>query len=874
MSLTPLLEQYHRIKQKYQDTILLFQVGDFYEMFYDDAKIGAKVLGLTLTARSHGKYNRVPLAGIPLKSLDTYLSRLVGAGFKVAICEQTEAPGLAKLIKRNVIEVITPGTAMRPALLEENKNQYLLAITENKNSIFGFAFCDISTGEFYLTELAENNLLEEIQKLDPKEIIIPQSKVTVFDNLRLGRVLTRLDDYYFSYDFAYEKLKNHFGVANLAGFGVEGFPLGIATAGAILYYLEETMGGQKNTLPHIQKISVYCATDYLLIDQTTRKNLELTERLNPISSTDTKTGTLLSILAKTKTPVGTRLLRKWLLRPLLDIPKIRERQQAVEELMNNSYLAKELDTILTTIGDIERIASRVGCERANARDLIALKNFLKAAPKLKNLLADTTSELLKECYNRIFDFTPIVTRIENTLVFEPPLSLTEGGLIRTGCSPELDEIRQMCHNAKNYIQTLQEKERKATGIPNLRVNYNSVFGYYIEVTKSYLHLVPKHYLRKQTVANAERFITPELKEYEAKVLNAEARSQTLEYEIFIELRREVARSVLKILEFSSIVAQLDVLLSLALVAKENNYVKPEINDGNEIIIKDSRHPVVERLLTEPFITNDVFLSNDDHQILLITGPNMAGKSTYLRQVALIVIMAQMGSFVPARQAKIGIVDKIFTRIGASDDLARGVSTFLAEMNETAYILNNATTRSLIILDEVGRGTATYDGLAIAWAVVEYLHTNSSGVYPKTLFATHYHELTDITNFLPRVKNYNFAVKESGDSIIFLRKLVAGKSDKSYGIAVAKLAGLPKAVIERAKAVLREFEKGEKISVQSIAPEKITTTSEQNQTNKIAENLIEELAKIDLNQITPLMALNILAELKQKIQDSKGEGAIQ
>jgi DNA mismatch repair protein MutS len=862
--LTPLLEQYNRIKQKYQDTILLFQVGDFYEMFYDDAKIVAKALGLTLTSRSHGKYNQVPLAGVPVKSLDTYLQRLVGAGFKVAICEQLEAPGLAKIIKRNVIEVITPGTAMRPTLLEDNKNRYLLAITPNQKQ-YGIAFADISTGEFYLAEIKKNDLSEEIQKLDPKEVIIPKSSIPNFQIPISAATQTSLDDYYFSFDYAYDKLKNHFGVTNLEGFGIEGQRLGIKAAGAVIYYLEET---QKNTLPHIRRITLYRTTDYLLIDRMTRKNLELTERL----SDGSQEGTLLSILSRTKTPAGTRLLRKWLLSPSLDLLKIKNRQQVVEEFFSNLYLSKDLLLNLSRIGDLDRIGSRVACERASARDLIALKNFLKEVPVIKDKLKICNATLLQESYHQIEDFTQIVKRVEQTLVEEPPMAITEGGLIRPGFSQELDEIRDLSQNAKKFIVELQEQERRATGIPNLRVGYNSVFGYYIEITKSYLNLAPKNYLRKQTVANAERFITPELKEYETKVLNAEDRIKSLEYELFLELRKEIAQAVSKILELSAILAQLDVLLSLAIVARENNYVKPEINDRTEIVIKDSRHPVVERLTTEPFIANDVQLDNKSHQILLITGPNMAGKSTYLRQVALIIIMAQMGSFVPASEAKIGIVDKIFTRIGASDDLSRGVSTFLAEMNETANILNNATSRSLVILDEVGRGTATYDGLAIAWSVVEYLHNNPS-LQPNTLFATHYHELTDIAMILPRIKNYNFTVKEYKDEIIFLRKLVEGKSDRSYGIAVAKLAGLPKEVIDRAKIILTEFEKGEELSVKSIAPESDASEGliRPDETIQISvyspqeKQIIEELQKIDLNKLTPLEALNLIAELKKKVK---------
>jgi DNA mismatch repair protein MutS len=857
--LTPVLEQYRKIKERYKDTILLFRMGDFYEMFYEDAKIGSNALGLTLTSRTHGKSAPVPLAGVPVKAVDTYIARLVQAGLKVAVCEQMEAAGAGttKLIRRDVIEVITPGTILRPSLLDARKNHFLLAVIQDQDKC-GLAFTDLSTGEFSVAEINISSLKETIQKIDPKEIILPQSINSQSPIIGDGIFAkTYLEDYYFSYDFAYEKLLNHFGVLTLDGFGIEDKPTAIQSAGAILHYLEET---QKNTLPHIRTISLFQESDYLLIDRMTRKNLELTERIRDNSTQST----LLSVLDQTKTPGAARLLRRWILTPLLDISKIKQRQEAVKELITHRYLIKELTEIFSEIGDIERNASRIACERCNARDIVALKNWLKKIPSIKQSINNSKSSLLNNHCANLIDFSSLIERVEKTLIEETPLSITEGGLVKKGYMPELDDLRALSTNAKEYISRLQIQERERTGIPNLRVSYNSVFGYYIEITKSHLNLVPKNYIRKQTLVNNERFITPELKEYESKVLNAEERIKTLEYDIFIELRKEVAKEVQSMLTVSAIISELDVLVSLANVALTNNYIKPEIDDSSKIEIKNGRHPVVEKLTSEPFIPNDTFLDLETNQILLITGPNMAGKSTYLRQVALIAVMAQIGSFVPASEAKIGVVDKIFTRIGASDDLSRGVSTFLAEMSETANILNNATPRSLVILDEIGRGTATYDGLAIAWAVVEYLHQNQA-LKPKTLFATHYHELTDIVQYLPRVKNYNFLAKESEDNILFLRKLVEGKSDRSYGIAVAKLAGLPQQVIDRAKQVLEDFEKGEELSVKSVGRDKEFQIS---LFHPIAHPLLEEIRKLNLETLTPLQALNLLNQIKEQLEKNK------
>jgi DNA mismatch repair protein MutS len=855
-TLTPLLAQYHQIKKKYQDAILLFRLGDFYEMFYEDAKIAAKVLGLTLTARSYGKSEKIPLAGIPYKSLDSYLAKLVKAGYKVAICEQLEIPETSqKIIKRDVVEVLTPGAIARPSLLEEKKNHFLLAIFSEKNC--GLAYCDISTGDFYVSLIAKEDIKEEILKIDPKEIIYPSDNKEIEEILKNDFCLTPLETYYFSYDFAYEKLKNFFRVNNLAGFGIENLPETICAAGACLHYLEET---QKGALNNISKITYQESKNYLVLDKPTRRNLELLERISDGSFE----GSLLSVIDKTLTPQGGRLLRRWLLYPLLAIDEINARLSAVEKIYSSYSLMKELENLLGNIGDLERIASRVATERANGRDLVNLKEWLKFSLPLKTILLNSDNERLKNLGEKIADFQPLIEKIEKTIVDDPPPTITEGEIIKEGVSELLDELRTIAKNAKDYILKIEEKERKRTNIPTLRIGYNSVFGYYLEVTKSYVKYVPKDYLRKQTLANAERFITPELKEYETKILTASERIKALEYELFVNLRKEISKEMKEVFEFAKVVAEIDVYLSLAKVAKEKNYVKPIVDNGDEIVIKEGRHPVVEELLGEGFIPNDTYLNNTTHQILLITGPNMSGKSTYLRQVALIVILAQIGSFVPCRYCKIGIVDKIFTRIGASDDLSRGVSTFLAEMQETANILNNATERSLVILDEVGRGTATYDGLAIAWATTEYLHSHPK-TRPKTIFATHFHELTDIARYLPRVKNYTFLVKEQGEEIIFLRKLVEGRSSRSYGIEVAKLAGIPKEVIERAREVLKYLESGEEVSLKGLKeknPLQLTLFY------PIEHPILEELKKLNLNELSPIEVFQIVLNWQKRLKEEK------
>jgi DNA mismatch repair protein MutS len=937
--LTPLLAQYRKIKEQHKDTLLLFRVGDFYEMFYEDAAIGAKALNLTLTSRPHGPDNVVPLAGIPAKALDTYIGRLVAQGFKVAVCDQLELPDARKpVVRRDVVEVITPGTLTNPSLLEARRNNFLLAISPAPDRC-GIAFADVSTGEFSVAEIPADSLVEEIQKLDPAEILIPQSWTPGSDTRSLDPSIprslfsfTRLDDYYFTQDYAFDKLSTHFGVANLDGFGIGAMTEGICAAGAVLHYLEET---QRAALSHIRKISPYESRDFLLIDRISRRNLELVERAGSEDRRPTTEGTLLSVLDRTHSPAGTRLLRRWVLAPLLDVEAIRARQDAVEELSRAGSPLEEIETLLGRLGDLERISSRIALERANARDLVALRNWLLLAPEIKKVLGGRSSllsppsSLLTRLHEGIEDFSAVTSDITSTLVDDPPLTVSDGGMIRPGANPELDELRSLAADTKNYIARLQETERERTGIPNLRVRFNSVFGYYIEVTKSYLNLVPKNYLRKQTVLNAERFITPELKEHEARVLHAEERIKQLELELLVALRKRVAVEVPRILTLSGLLAELDALASLARVAREPGYTRPVVDNSTVLEIEAGRHPVVERLLAHRFIANDAHLCappssllpppssgdssfelrhSDFPQVVILTGPNMAGKSTYLRQVALIAIMAQIGSFVPAAKARIGVIDKVFTRIGASDDLSRGVSTFLAEMTETANILNNATTRSLVILDEIGRGTATSDGIAIAWATVEYLHgrqqiiqnpesriqkpecpetldsglcTLDSGLSearPKTLFATHYHELTDITQLLPRCANYSFTVREQRGEVLFMRKLKKGPADKSYGIAVARLAGLPPSVISRAQQVQADFEKGEALSINQLAPQsdlalaadkpasESAVPSPQSLTPGPESQVLSDLKSADLDNLSPLQAFDLLLRLKQRLAE--------
>jgi len=866
---TPLLEQYWAIKAKHKDSILLFRMGDFYELLYEDARTASRVLGLTLTSRSYGKAGNVPLAGFPHHSLESYLSKLIRAGYKVAICEQVEDPKKAKkLVKRDVIEIVTPGTALSDNLLEAKRNNFLVAVYL-KGKACGLSWVDLSTGEFVASEFDKEEMVDQILTLSPSELLVSEEQHSFISsqlNTPAPFPITRREEWTFSRDYAYETLTEHFKTLTLKGFGCEDMDPGICAAGAILNYLKEN---QKSDLPHINRLSRLHQSDYMILDPATMRNLEI---LTPIMG-DGREGTLISILDRTVTAMGGRMLRNWIQRPLRNPSLINQRLSAVEEFFSDEELRAKVIRELRKIGDLERLISKVSTNRASARDLIALKKSLKVVPTIKGLLSKVESEKLREIQRGLSDLKEVVQRIEEAIVDDPPLVITEGGIIKKGYNKELDELREIAFSGREWIANLQRTEQERTGISSLKVGYNKVFGYYIEVTKPHLSKVPEDYIRKQTLVGAERFITPELKEYEEKVLGAEEKIASLEYELFDQIRRFIAERAAAVQRNAGLLAQLDCLSALAEVAVENDYHRPQISEDDQIIIKDGRHPVVEKLLPpgEPFIPNDTVLDNQKNQILIITGPNMAGKSTYIRQVGLITLMAQMGSFVPAKEARIGLVDRIFTRVGAQDNLAGGESTFLVEMNETANILNNATPKSLILLDEIGRGTSTFDGLSIAWAVAEYIHNNPR-VSAKTLFATHYHELTELALVLPRVKNYNVAVKEWGDNIVFLRKIVEGGCDHSYGIQVARLAGLPDEVIERAKGVLSNLE------AEELTPNRVPKLAIRRRVNGKARSsqldlfsrqeryLREEIKKLDIDRMTPLEALNKLNELKRAVEE--------
>ncbi len=806
MQLTPLLEQYQRIKDRYKDTLLLFRVGDFYEFYYDDAKRASARLGITLTSKTIQKGVKVPLAGVPIKACESYIAKLVKHGFKVAICEQLEPAGKGKkLVARDVVEVITPGTILRPSLLDEKRSLYLAACLPDEETI-GVAFCDVTSGEFSCGEVTGMSVQEILARKEVKEVVVPEGL-----EIKTDVPLSFLDGYNFIHDIAHKKLIDHFKVATLEGFGIEGKKLAVSAAGALLHYLSER---HKLSLSHITAVSLFEAKDRLFLDEATRKNLEIFENIRGVDKR-----TLLSVMDSCLTSFGKRRLRCELLEPLIDTSGIEKRLDAVEELRNKEFLRQELRALFKSMRDVERIIARVACKRILPREMVALKDSLELYPKIKEMISSCDSEVLREVHASIEDFRSIVTAIDEALVAEPPMTLDEGGIIKEGYREELDELRAVARGGKDWLLDFESEERKKTGITSLKVAYNSVFGYYIEITKPNLRHVPQSYIRKQTLANAERFYTPELKQFEQKIIGAEEKMKLLERELYIALRDNIAHNTEAVLNATRAVGLLDVVQGFAQNAAMYNYARPIVNSNSRISITEGRHPVVERLLERgSYVPNDVTVDRDAHQVLIITGPNMSGKSTYLRQVALTAIMAQVGSFVPAKEATIGIVDKIFTRIGASDDIAQGVSTFLAEMMETANILNNMTDKSLVILDEVGRGTSTYDGLALAWAVVEHLRNTKRA---RTLFATHFHELTKIEEFVSGVKNYNFLVKEWGDEIVFLRKLSPGPSDQSYGIHVARLAGLPPSVIQRAKTVLRRFEEGEVFSIRRMRRTKLT-----------------------------------------------------
>lgn len=858
-AITPMMKQYLDVKNQYNDCVLMYRVGDFYEMFFDDAIRVSKVLELTLTGKDCGLSERAPMCGIPFHAADAYIPRLVSKGFKVAICEQLEDPSLAKgLVKRDVIRVITPGTVTDSNMLDEKKNNYVASIYR-KGISYGFAYSDVSTGEFYTTEINSSNnfskLLNEISKIMPAEIVVNDEMFA--DSVSVNLIRERFSTYVSMQDFMLENKV----VLNAEGYDkVEEMQYASIATQILLEYIKAT---QKIDLTHINKIEIYDIEKYMTLDNIARKNLELTETLRDRN----KRGSLLWVLDKTSTSMGGRMLRKWIEKPLTDVCEINLRNEAVAELKDNLMLRGDISESLKKIYDIERLVGKVAYGTVNARDLIALKNSLYQVPNVKKLLAYTNSNMLKGLYNDIDELTDIAKLIEDSIVDEPPISVKEGGIIKSTYNEDVNRYRTAATEGKNWVLNLEAKERELTGIKNLKVGYNKVFGYYIEVSKGNVQHVPEdRFIRKQTLTTGERFITEELKEIEGTILGAQDKVVNLEYELFVDIRNKITAEIKRLQDTSSAISSLDALTSLATVADENNYVRPEVNESEEIIIKDGRHPVVEALIPSgSFVPNDTTLNTTTDRVNVITGPNMAGKSTYMRQVAIIALMAQIGSFVPASYAKIGIVDRIFTRVGASDDLSTGQSTFMVEMNEVANILNNATRRSLLILDEIGRGTSTFDGLSIAWSVVEYI-SDKSKIGARTLFATHYHELTELETKIDGIKNYCIAVKEKGEDVIFLRKIIEGGADESYGVHVAKLAGIPSTVTTRANAILKELKETNftnKAQKENKKPAAAMAAQFDLFNYKLGE-IASELEKVNLNELTPIDALNVLAKMKAKL----------
>lgn len=863
---TPMMRQYLEVKSRYPDAILFFRLGDFYEMFMEDAVTASRILDITLTARNKGAKEEIPLCGIPFHSSQPYITKLVKHGHKVAICEQVEDPKTVKgLVKRDVVQVITPGLVINSDDLQPKKNNYLLALIADASS-FGIALLDISTGEFRVTQVADvETARSELVSLDPAEIILPEDEgdrewLKPFADLLERKVVNTVPVWSVDIDYAEEQLLTTFNRAGLDAFGCDGMNAAIQAAGAALHYLKEA---RKGSVSHLQPLLTYHVSDYMVLDDTTRRNLELTGTMYDRS----RKGSLLGVLDRTVTAMGGRLLRQWINQPLVDVGRINLRQNSVAELVDSALLRQDIRASLDGVYDLERLNGKIAMANANGKDLVALRDSLCRLPDLLVQMEALQSELSVQLSNSVDPLPDLVELIERAIVDDPPFVLRDGGIIRDGYDEALDELRSISREGKGWIARLEAEQRTRTGIASLKVRYNRVFGYYIEVTKSHLERVPEDYIRKQTLANAERYITPELKEYEDKVLGAEDRLVELEYELFQKIRKMVSQQSERLQQTASALATIDVLATLAEVAHEGNYVSPSIDDSQVLLIKDGRHPVVETMsLDERFVPNDVEMDLEKNQILIITGPNMAGKSTFMRQVALIVLMAQIGSMVPAAEATIGLVDRIFTRVGASDNLARGQSTFMVEMTETANILNHATSRSLIVLDEIGRGTSTFDGVSIAWSVAEFLHDNSK-VAAKTLFATHYHELTDLSLTRERVQNYNIAVKEWNDQIIFLRRIVKGGTSHSYGIQVARLAGLPQEVIDRAKEILRNLESGEYGSEgQPRLAKRSGETVEQKPQLPLfsSENdlIRQRLDNVDVAVLTPIEAINLIDELKK------------
>ena len=879
-ALTPMMQQYMAIKEQYKDCILFYRLGDFYEMFYDDALTASRELEITLTGKNCGQEERAPMCGVPYHAVDVYLNKLVAKGYKVAICEQAEDPKQAKgIVKREVIRIVTPGTNLSQQALDEGRNNYLMCLVYDNNQ-FGLAITDISTGDFYTTEVATlKELYDEIHRFSPSEIICNDSFYMSGASLddfkdRLHVSVSTLDTWYMDEAVSVQKIKEHFKVASLDGLGLTDFPSGTLAVGALLLYLYET---QKNTLDNLTKITPYRSGGYMIIDSATNRNLELFETLREKQ----KKGSLLWVLDKTKTAMGARLMRNWIEQPLIEKKKITARQDAVEELYNDMITREEIREYLNAVYDLERLVTRISYRTANPRDLIAFKTSLGMIPPVKQLLSQAKSAELKEIDERMDCLEDIYDLIEKSIQDEPPIMIREGGMIKEGYNEDVDKFRLSRTEGKTWLAELEAREKEKTGIKNLRVRYNKVFGYYLEVTNSYKELVPEDWTRKQTLANAERYITPELKELEDMILGAEDKLAALEYDLYCEVRDSIGEQVVRIQETAKAIAHLDVLASLACVAQSNDYVRPSINTKGVIDIQGGRHPVVEKMNNnQMFIDNDTYLDNKNHRISIITGPNMAGKSTYMRQSALIVLMAQIGSFVPAKSANIGIVDRIFTRVGASDDLASGQSTFMVEMTEVANILRNATSRSLLILDEIGRGTSTFDGLSIAWAVVEHI-SNPKLLGAKTLFATHYHELTELEGKLDSVNNYCIAVREQGDDIIFLRKIIRGGADKSYGIQVARLAGVPDSVIDRAKEISSWLEetdvtdKAKNLQVRTSAKKKEVVREAVPAEKQMSlfdiypadHPVLKELAGLDVSNMTPIQALNTLYELQKRLKET-------
>jgi len=878
---SPMMQHYLKTKEEYKDCILFYRLGDFYEMFFDDALVVSKELELTLTGKDCGQAERAPMCGIPFHAAETYLNRLVANGHKVAICEQVEDPKQAKgIVKREVIRIVTPGTNLNTQALDETKNNYLMSIVYLGEKI-GVSIADFSTGDYFVTELSSGSeLIDEINKFVPSEIITNEYfSMSGIDltavNDKLGITMSTLDSWYFDEDTCIKKLLTHFKVGVLDGLGLKDYTAGTIAAGALLLYLYEM---QKGSVDHITSIVPYTTGKYMLIDSSSRRNLELVETMREKQ----KKGSLLWVLDKTKTAMGARALRSMIEQPLINKEDILKRQAGIEECNNRAIDREEIREYLNPVYDLERIMTKISCKSANPRDLISFRNSLEMLPHIKKLIGTMESDLFAECFANLDDLADIYSLISSAIVEEPPITIREAGIIKEGFSKEADELRCAKTEGKEWLAQLEAREKEATGIKNLKVKYNKVFGYYLEVTNSFKDLVPADWVRKQTLTNAERYTTDELKKLEDVILGAEDKLCSLEYDLFNEVRDSIAAEVRRIKSTARAIAEIDVYTALSVVAQQYNYVKPAINEKGIIDIKNGRHPVVEKMIrNDMFVANNTYLDNAKNRISIITGPNMAGKSTYMRQTALIVLMAQIGSFVPAQEANIGIVDRIFTRVGASDDLASGQSTFMVEMTEVASILRNATPKSLLILDEIGRGTSTFDGLSIAWAVVEYI-ANTKLLGAKTLFATHYHELTELEGTLDGVNNYCIAVKENGDDIVFLRKIIKGGADKSYGIQVAKLAGVPDTVIERAKELVADLSdadislKARDIAQYSKKQEKLVDSYKKVDDLEVKQmslfdtvnndDIIEDIKALDISNMTPIDALNTLYKLQGRVKN--------